>query len=245
MFSWFKRKKSQPEPTAYEAPVEEMQSLDLLRRATDVCAAASRGDLEARLLNVNPSDPAGELARSINHLLDMTDAFVREATASLQHAASGKFFRRVLLNGMLGTFRTAADSINKATSLMDEKTGDLAKAEKRRLELEHEIRATLDRVKGLETTLEQIDGTLKTIQSISMQANLLALNSGIEAARVGEAGKGFSVVAQEVRALSNRTADAAKEIQTKVESIRSASKGTAQSIDHIWKTIRDTTTRAA
>ena len=63
-----------------------------IRQAADVCEQAAKGNLEARLLNV---DVEGDLARmiyGINSLLDNTDAFIREAKASLDHAAKGKFF---------------------------------------------------------------------------------------------------------------------------------------------------------
>lgn len=201
--------------------------------ATRVCREASRGNLEARILRIDPDCELAELLNSINRMLDMTDAFVRESTASLEYASKGRFFRRVLLNGMLGSFRKAAKSINGATRQMDVKTRDLEAAESRREQLAGDFSRTIDVVTGLAETTQRIDGFSKVIKTIADQTNLLALNAAIEAARVGDAGKGFAVVADEVKRLSHQTSEATKEIETQLESVQNATKETVESINKV------------
>ncbi len=86
-----------------------------------------------------------------------------------------------------------------------------------KMDAEHSSRVVLQAVEamnGIENSSSQIGQIIGVIDEIAFQTNLLALNAGVEAARAGDAGRGFAVVASEVRALAQRSADAAKEIKT-------------------------------
>ena len=214
-----------------------------IAEAADVCKRAAHGDLEARILNIDDQPHTNadmpELLHAINHLLDMTDAFVREATASLEFAGDGKFFRRVLLAGMLGSFARAAKSINAATAQMSEEKKALDQAHDQRLELEADFNKLREVVRALSDATGHIDLMSKTMAKLASQTSLLSINASIEAARVGDMGRGFGVVASEVKKLATQAATASSEIQGRVRELTGAAKNTSETIEEIWTVIRD------
>ncbi|MBL8643963.1 MAG: HAMP domain-containing protein [Rhodospirillaceae bacterium] len=92
-------------------------------------------------------------------------------------------------------------------------------------------------VRGLDTAAQKIGQVVRLITDIAEQTNLLALNATIEAARAGEAGKGFAVVASEVKNLATQTAKATEEIAGQITGIQSATKSSVDAIESIFTTI--------
>lgn len=93
-----------------------------------------------------------------------------------------------------------------------------------------DVQTTSDLVEGLAEQGRDIGKVLDVIRSIAEQTNLLALNAAIEAARAGEAGRGFAVVADEVRALAHRTAQSTREIEQMVAGIQTGTGSAVQSM---------------
>ncbi len=137
---------------------------ELLERIATVCEQAADGDLEPRLLNCPEEGPLARAYRSINHLLDMTDGFLREAGASLEHAAQKKFYRRVLLRGMRGSFRRAAQQINDATQQLANDHAELLKVEGGRRAMTETVTSV---VGGLNSTAKRMNTTAQTLAEIA------------------------------------------------------------------------------
>ena len=96
--------------------------------------------------------------------------------------------------------------------------------------MSQDVQVTSELVQGLAAQGRDIGKVLDVIRSIAEQTNLLALNAAIEAARAGEAGRGFAVVADEVRALAHRTAESTREIEQMVAGIQSGTGSAVQSM---------------
>lgn len=107
-----------------------------------------------------------------------------------------------------------------------------------------EANQTFTTMESLAATAAHIGEVVDLIQTISEQTNLLALNATIEAARAGDAGRGFSVVANEVKSLANRTAQATQEISGQISAIQAASGHAVTAIQNINATIGDMSTIA-
>lgn len=208
-----------------------------INEATRVCTQAARGDLEARVLHIDDGSHLAPMLHAINHLLDMTDAFVREASATLAFAGEGKHFRRVLPEGLQGSFGQAAHLINAANARMGDEAARLNAAETERSELFADITAAKNVSDLLSRSTSDIQRMSEVIGSIADKTNLLALNATIEAARVGEAGRGFAVVAEEVKKLATQSAAATKDIQTNVGAVKTTSTETISCIERMWQVL--------
>lgn len=191
-----------------EARLEQYD--DWIERATEVCIRAAHGDLETRLLHV---DAEGDLARlmfSINGLLDYTDAFVREAKAVLGFTAQGKFFRRVILRGMVGTFKHAAQIINQSTEEMRHAADELAHADSRRLAIADQFEAT---VKEIATS---VAASANDIRGTSGQLAATAQHTARQADETSQSADRTKAIVSQVDQASQMLADSIGQVNTQV-----------------------------
>ncbi len=102
-----------------------------------------------------------------------------------------------------------------------------------------ETQRTSELISGLSSAAEKIGNIVQLIQAIASQTNLLALNATIEAARAGDAGKGFAIVASEVKNLASQTAQATEQIASQIATIQSATGETVAAITQFGTTVKE------
>jgi methyl-accepting chemotaxis protein len=185
-------------------------------------------DIIRKVKDVTPevSDAANAVSGSTNHVRSVTEAMSHKATEAT-HA----------MNEMAKSIEEVSQSASEASGVMQETRDESAESLKivestihNSRELNSQILEASERVERLVRDTGDVSTILDVISAIAEQTNLLALNAAIEAARAGEQGRGFAVVADEVRALASRTASATTEIRDVLDRLESAANETVQSM---------------
>src|SRR5205807_3727615 len=118
--------------------------------------------------------------------------------------------------------QSVASATEEMTSSVNEISRQVQESSRIASEAVKQAQQTDGRINALSQAAGRIGDVVKLITAIAEQTNLLALNATIEAARAGEAGRGFAVVASEVKALASQTAKATEEISTQIGAMQSA-----------------------
>jgi len=138
----------------------------------------------------------------------------------------------------------AAESANRANESAASGVHVVQDTVKCMYKIAEQVNATSKTVESLGTRSDQIGQIVGTIEDIADQTNLLALNAAIEAARAGEQGRGFAVVADEVRALAERTTRATREISEMIKAIQTETKGAVAAMEQGVREVENGTVEA-
>ncbi|MFY0311916.1 methyl-accepting chemotaxis protein [Leisingera sp. D0M16] len=227
-----------------EAEKQKAESKDaelagVVQELSERLSRLAHGDLTIRIEEQFPEEYE-QLRADFNESIDNLTATVQEVIGASASIRSGAAEISQASDDLSHRTESQAATLEETAAAIDELTASVKSAAEGARNVENTVREArqeaessgevvqdaVTAMSGIEDSSNKISQIISVIDDIAFQTNLLALNAGVEAARAGEAGRGFAVVASEVRALAQRSSDAAMEIKTLIgDSSRQVAEG--------------------
>lgn len=232
-------------------------TLGPLQRVIGVANLMAGGDL-TRMVQVTGKDEVARLQLALAQLNVSMRTVIRDVRQELDNVLAGAESIATGNKDMAARTDAQASSLEETAATMaqmhstTQQTALLAQQGARQAHLtvdavqrsNEAVQSVADTMREIQDSSQRVKEIIHVIESVAFQTNILALNAAVEAARAGNQGRGFAVVATEVRALAQRTAEAAKEVRSLVEeSVQNVTEGGRRAADALAR--MDDVTRAS